>query len=299
MPTIVFLVSLSLPLFGAAAYLHMQVKRYQKHINPLTKSMRRPPGTQLGRELGKEQLEVGYSIAGLPFLAFVAYFVFSQSYYSMDGIRQWIYIAIALLVWIIGSLYLIVSLSRRWVKISRLRLGYECELAVGQELNLLMLYGYHIFHDVPADGFNIDHIVVGPNGVIAVETKGRSKSINSSSSNKQYRVTYENEVLTFPTWEDTVTVPQAKRQAQWAATWLSSATGISVKVEPVVVIPGWFIESSSRQTVPVIASGYIQKFFQSAKGAVLSPEQVSQIIYQIDQKVRDLPPGEVVRPLLT
>jgi Nuclease-related domain len=29
----------------------------------------------------------------------------------------------------------------------------------------------------PAEGFNIDHVVVGRNGVFAVETKGRSKPV--------------------------------------------------------------------------------------------------------------------------
>ncbi|MBN1547047.1 MAG: NERD domain-containing protein [Syntrophaceae bacterium] len=54
------------------------------------------------------------------------------------------------------------------------RLGYEGEMATGQELNMLMLEGYHVFHDFPADRFNIDHIVVSPNGVIAIETKAKS-----------------------------------------------------------------------------------------------------------------------------
>jgi hypothetical protein len=52
------------------------VKRSQaKFINPLTKSMRRPPGAELGRKLGAAQLEAGFDalelvLAGmvLPFL---------------------------------------------------------------------------------------------------------------------------------------------------------------------------------------------------------------------------------------
>ena len=38
-----------------------------------------------------------------------------------------------------------------------------------------MLQGFHVYHDFPAEGFNIDHIVVGAKGVFAVETKTRSK----------------------------------------------------------------------------------------------------------------------------
>ncbi len=47
---------------------------------------------------------------------------------------------------------------------NRLRLGYDCELAVGQDLNELIGKGFKIYHDFPADGFNIDHIAIGTTG---------------------------------------------------------------------------------------------------------------------------------------
>lgn len=34
--------------------------------------------------------------------------------------------------------------------------------------------GYHAIHDIPAKGYNIDHVLVGPGGVFAIETKFRS-----------------------------------------------------------------------------------------------------------------------------
>jgi len=34
-----------------------------------------------------------------------------------------------------------------------------------------MLDGYHVYHDFPAERFNIDHVVVGPAGAFAIETK--------------------------------------------------------------------------------------------------------------------------------
>jgi hypothetical protein len=62
-------------------------------------------------------------------------------------------------------------------------------------------------------------------------------------------------------------------------------------------MPGWFVENKDRPEVPVIASGCIQGYFLGQKRRVLDDKQVSQIVYQIDQKVRDLAPGEMVRPL--
>ena len=49
------------------------------------------------------------------------------------------------------------------------------ERLVGETINWLMKDGFDVFHDYPIDpngkSGNIDHIVVGPNGVFAIETK--------------------------------------------------------------------------------------------------------------------------------
>jgi len=53
--------------------------------------------------------------------------------------------------------------------------GYDAELSVGQELNQLMRQGAVVFHDLPADGFNIDHVLISALGVFAIETKEYTK----------------------------------------------------------------------------------------------------------------------------
>lgn len=64
-----------------------------------------------------------------------------------------------------------------------------------------------------------------------------------------------------------------------------------------MVLPGWFVEDQDKADIPVIASRYIQGYFASHKKAAFSEKDVTRIVYQIDQKVRDLAPGEVVTPL--
>lgn len=57
-------------------------------------------------------------------------------------------------------------------KASDYRLGLSGERAVAEELNQLMREGCHVFHDFPKpDRTNIDHIVIAPTGVYAIETK--------------------------------------------------------------------------------------------------------------------------------
>ena len=56
-----------------------------------------------------------------------------------------------------------------------LYLGQQGEIIVGRCLEKLMANGYRVFHDVRGDGFNVDHVLVGPGGVFAIETKTNSK----------------------------------------------------------------------------------------------------------------------------
>jgi hypothetical protein len=223
---------------------------------------------------------------------------YAQALSHPDSNGAIILLVISFIGWAIWVAYAAFKLVKRIKQIRKLRLGYECELAVGQELDLLMLNGFRIFHDVPAENFNIDHIVVGPPGVFAVETKGRSKIVsNDGERKKQFRVTYKDGVLHFPNGQDREIITQATRQAKWVFHWLSQATGQRVPVQPVVVLPGWYVENEDRAAVPVIASGYIQGYFLGQKGQMLSKKEITQIVHQIDQKVTDLAPGEVVRPL--
>jgi hypothetical protein len=58
-----------------------------------------------------------------------------------------------------------------------LRQGMEGERAVGQLLEELRELGFKVFHDLPGNNFNVDHVLVGPRGVFTVETKTYSKPV--------------------------------------------------------------------------------------------------------------------------
>ena len=122
-----------------------------------------------------------------------------------------------------------------------MRLGYEGELITAQELHKLMPEGNYVYHDFPADNFNIDHVVVGPAGVFAIETKARSKR-TSGDKTKEARAEYNGKEIIFPGFVDRSYLDQARRQAKWLAKWLKSATGEPVSVFPVVSLPGWYVE---------------------------------------------------------
>lgn len=294
--TLIYL-SVLLPFFAGIGILHFAKRRQARFVNPLTKSMRRPPGAQLARQLAGAQIDLAYGVVELfwpvvlPWLAFVLT-------RSLSPDARLLFVSFGFVLALIGWLYVVRTMLRRLETVRILRLGYECELAVGQELDLLMMNGFQVFHDVLAENFNIDHVVVGPGGVFAVETKGRSKSLlNDSAKTKEFRVEYRGGQLRFPNYHDEVSVPQASRQAAWLSKWLTSATGMPVQTTPVLVLPGWFVDLKEKPPIPIIASGYINGFFTKQRQSVLNDEQIARIVHQLDARVRDLAPGELVRPV--
>jgi hypothetical protein len=171
----------------------------------------------------------------------------------------------------------------------RYRLAFDGEVYVGQELNQLMLDGYHVFHDFPADDFNIDHILVGPSGVYAVETKARHKP-NTRSSTKDAQVTYDGQTLFFPNWKEHRPLKQTEWQAKWLSSWLQSATGGQVPVNPMLALPGWFISKTSPHGIPVLNPKQIKSFIKRQRKGVLSQKQIEVVCHQLNQKCRDVEP---------
>ena len=162
------------------------------------------------------------------------------------------------------------------------RLGYDCELMVGQGLHTLLAEGFRVFHDFPADGFNIDHIAIGPTGVFAIETKGRAKS--STVENRNWEVRYDGRQLAFPGWTETRPITQAVDQAKWLRTWLCQTTGNETPVEPVLAVPGWYIKRTGPGG-PRAYNGKSPNFL--AKGAqVLPAERIRAIAFQVEQQCR-------------
>ena len=191
--------------------------------------------------------------------------------------------ALGFLTYSVFKIIKLVSLRRK------LRLGIEGEMAVGQELNLLMRDGYHVFHDFPAEGFNIDHIVVGSSGVFAVETKARSKP-TSKDRTADAQVIYDGKKLEFPNWTETAPLDQASRQATWLGKWLANAAGEQVQVRPVVTLPGWYVKRTASKGIPVINPKQFRSIAKPINGQILSDAQIKRIVYQLDQKCRDVEP---------
>ncbi len=172
-------------------------------------------------------------------------------------------------------------------KLSRLRLGEEGERKVGEELEKLRSRGYQVFHDVPGPGFNVDHVLVGPAGLVCIETKTWSKPASGEA-----KIAFDGETLTvLPTgWHpsrDPVT--QARALADWLGGLIKQSAGKDLFVRPVVLFPGWWIDQSKGSTrevwvlEPKALGGFLGKDTQR-----LAPEDIKLASFHLSQYVRSV-----------
>ena len=164
--------------------------------------------------------------------------------------------------------------------------AYDGEVAVAKELNRLMEEGYYVYHDFPADQFHIDHIVIGPTGVMAVETKTRSKS---SARNRELEpvVTYDGRMLHFPKYSDYEVIEKAKHQAAWLSEWIASTVGEDIAARAMVVLPGWSVKRTSADGIPVVNPSQIETLFKHIKPRPLTKGQMASIVSEIDRQCRN------------
>ena len=265
-----------------------KLKRRNKR-NPLTSDMLRSPGETLRKQIDEITEEIDLSLTSSILLPVLIYAVWiSQVHFGLvqnNLFTAAIYIGMGVILMGYQAVKLTKLLGRR----HDLRLGLDCEQVVGQELNQLMLSGYRVYNDFPAENFNIDHIVIGANGVFAIETKGRAKPADKGDK-KNWSVIYDGEVLQFPNWTERNYLSQARRQAVWLSKWISSAIGESVTVQPALAITGWMIEQRKPCDV-ILFSGKNPVFFSKIKTPkALSPELIQRIVHQVEQRCRDVEP---------
>ncbi len=196
----------------------------------------------------------------------------------------------AVVAFVICTLVLLLLLRRAFQvheELSNCRLGFHGERAVGEELSQLMAEGCRVFHDLPMEPYgNIDHVIVSPAGVFAVETKTRRKR-PAPQGKRDCDGVFDGEAVHFPTWTETKMVDQARMQAERLSTFLTSAVGAPVAVQAVLTLPGWFLTSRVPPgKVRVLNPKGIRSIAVDARAAKLNPEMIQRICHQLETKCR-------------
>lgn len=279
-PLVLMLIPMGL-VIGYIVYNRKRLSNYRK--NPINIDLLRSPGESLWEKIEDKKLDIDTYLTMLPILPLILYINYLQS-------SKTVFIKISLLLLgILGTAIAAYKLINLLKAKNKLSLGYDAELSIGQELNTLMRDGYYVFHDIPADKYNIDHVVVGTTGIFAIETKGRSKPIQKTGKS-EFKVRYDGKQLNFPSWVETEPLEQAKRQASSLQKWLSSAVGEPVEVKPVLAIPGWYIERTSSQGITVINGKNPLNIFGKSNSRELNKKLITQLAHQLDQRCRTVKP---------
>ena len=173
-------------------------------------------------------------------------------------------------------------------KVRALQLGRDGERAVGQFLEQQLLSeGARVIHDIPADGFNLDHVVISPQGVFVIETKTRTKPLYRAA-----RISFAGEGLEIAGYKpDRNPIAQVRASSRWLSELLSHRTGHNVPVRGVVVFPGWFVEPMTRDWLnaghPWVLEPKSLPRFLKCEPTRLSEAEVTNLSNQVGRYVRD------------
>ena len=246
--------------------------------SPLKDKPLRNPGQSLDEQI--RDLISDYAFGPVVFALFIVLitlFEWLEYYWSVPP-KPFVYLFVA--VPAVG--YAVFRFFRVRRDVEALRQGRDGEKDVGQKLEALRKNGYQVFHDLIGDGFNIDHVLIGPSGVFTIETKTHSKRTGNPS------VVFDGEKILIDGLEpDRNPVLQAKAQASWLRELLSQSTGHNYDVRPVVVYPGWFVENkgSRNKTIWVLNPKGLPTFLDH-EPVRLSPEDAQLASYHLSRFVR-------------
>lgn len=192
------------------------------------------------------------------------------------------FLAIVVTMW---SMYKIIKFKK---ELKSLKQGRDGEREVGMNLELLREQGIKVFHDIQSNGFNLDHVLVGAQGVFVIETKTYSKPLKGKC-----KIVYDGEKLSYNgTFESNKPIVQAKAGAQWLKNLLKSSTGKDFNVHPIVVFPGWFTEAKvPSRDIWILNPKGLDKFMQNSK-ILLSLEDVALITNRIEIYIKNFGKNE-------
>jgi len=138
------------------------------------------------------------------------------------------------------TLFSFFKIRKIYKKIKSVKLGRDGERVVGQFLESLREKGHRVFHDLIGDNFNLDHVIISRKGIYVIETKTYSKPAKGES-----KITFDGKQI-FLDRKTFITEPivQVTAASKWLKNILKETTGKDFTVKPVILFPGWFIETT-------------------------------------------------------
>jgi hypothetical protein len=201
----------------------------------------------------------------------------------------------AALVGIGGTLWTVrgfLLVSKYYEDMRKRRFGLRGEQAVAEKLMdpELAAAGYVAFHDMPCEKgkvkWNVDHVVVGPGGVFVLETKARWKRDGTGKADAN-KALFDGLSLTLGGWTDREVVEQVQRNAEWVRGLIREYAPEGILVQPVIVVPGWYVESLGNYPVKAMNAKYLVGYLAGSK-PVHEAKELRGVVKKLDELCRDL-----------
>jgi len=171
------------------------------------------------------------------FVFWFIYFVQQIQEWTHAGPRPQLWLFISIVATIIAAIWFwrLIPIARHFNR------GERGERHVADVLEELRSNGYRPIHDIVGDGFNVDHVLVGPGGIFAIETKYRSG---------KGEITVQNQgVFVGDRLEEKDCLKQARGSAKAVSQLIAENCARREWVTPVVVFVGdWKIRNEWRDT---------------------------------------------------
>jgi hypothetical protein len=277
-PHMVLLLSIGLMILCALIFKFFHI-RYQRRSPLHGRRVGHLPGQQLLDRVAKhdQQIDTAMSIMYMSFpVMFMVWLAQGFDWNQVQfGVTEAMFAAggVAMFAWGLRD-YI-----RHYRAREKARDGLIAERVTGLQLNRLGSAGCIVMHDLPGEGFNVDHVVISPRGVYAVETKSFRKPRQMERSDN-YRVSFDGTALRFPDFVERDAPAQAERQARWLARVLRESLGSDVPVIPALALPGWHVEPNEA----VWRSAAVKVFSPMGNGAAF----MAKPIERLDQVQRSL-----------
>lgn len=227
-------------------------------LDPLSDFTMRPAGESLREKILENDDKINGHLAAL-----VIYIVGLSSLpmLAMKSNEKWT----AATMLISAIVFVAYRLTKFQVVQGNYQLGFKGERYVGQLLDSLMRDGCYVYHDIPCETkstkFNIDHVVISPAGVFAIETKTYRKP-KELQGKARAKVEFDGAKLHFSTGRSSEgELEQATRNAKFLSKLLTDSTGDPVSAQGVLVLPAWYVERKGR-----------------GETLVVNPKEISQVV---------------------
>ena len=249
--------------------------------SPITAKPLRVPGQTLARQVDNTAAEIGLLISGiLGELIIIGNFWWRWYHPQVSHPHPLPGTIIGLAIVAV----LVILVIRRIRKIKNLKLGRDGEIAVGQFLERMQGTNSLLFHDVPGDHFNLDHVLVCNQGIFVIETKTLSKPIRGEV---HIRVK-DGEVYANQFRLDRNPITQATAEARWLENLLEQSTGKKFPIQPVVLFPGWYVDpqpSAERQKVWLLEPKALPAFVGNCSTCI-KDEDVHMVSFHLSRYIR-------------